>query len=297
MVATVVERVAAAVRPQPNLRGAALLPVLVTGIVYLALFWAPLLNTAGELWNNPDAGHGLLLIPLAGWLAWKRGLAPGRVARPTLGLAILAFAVLMRFAGGLAAELFTMRMSMVLAGMGLIVFHFGLRQLLHWWLPLSLVVLSMPLPVVVTGTLALPLQFKASQMGAALLEWRQVPVLLEGNVIRIPGQVLFVTEACSGLRSLTALLALGVLISGIWLRYPATRALLILAALPVAMMLNGVRVFLTGFLVYFVDPKLGQGFMHMTEGWIIFVAAFLILGGIAWALLQAEKMVLRWRNP
>ena len=43
-------------------------------------------------------------------------------------------------------------------------------------------------------------------MGAALLEMRNVPVLLTGNVIRLPGQELFVTEACSGLRSLTALI-------------------------------------------------------------------------------------------
>lgn len=296
MVAAALERFAAVVRPQTTTRGVALLPVVATGLAYLVLFWAPLANTMGELLNNPDAGHGLLLIPLAGWLAWQRGLAPERLARPALGLAIIAFAVLMRYVGGLAAELFTMRMAMVTAGVGIIVFYFGLRQLLHWWLPLSLIVLSMPLPVVVTGTLALPLQFKASQMGAALLEWRQVPVLLEGNVINIPGQVLFVTEACSGLRSLTALLALGVLISGLWLRHPATRVLLILAALPVAMLLNGIRVFLTGFLVYFVDPALGQGFMHMTEGWIIFVAAFLILGGISWLLLQAENLMLRRRQ-
>jgi exosortase len=206
-----------------------------------------------------------------------------------LGLVILAAAVLLRYLSGLAAELFTMRFSMLLAALALIVFYAGVRQVLHWWLPVILVLLSIPLPAVVVGSLALPLQFRASQMGAALLALRDVPVLLSGNVIHLPGQSLFVTEACSGLRSLTALLALGVLVGGLWLKYPASRLLLLALSLPVAVGLNGVRVFLTGYLVYYVSPKAGEGFMHLTEGWIIFVIAFSVLGAIAWVLLQAER--------
>ena len=52
--------------------------------------------------------------------------------------------------------------------------------------------------------------------------------------------------------------------------------------------LNGVRVFLTGFLVYFVSPKLGEGFMHLTEGWLLFLVSFAILGGVAWILSALE---------
>jgi exosortase len=122
-----------------------------------------------------------------------------------------------------------------------------------------------------------------------LLEWRQVPVLLAGNVIQIPGHSLFVTEACSGLRSLSALLALGVLQGGLWLRMPAARVLLMLITLPVAMAVNGVRVFLTGFLVYFVGPEFGEGFMHYTEGWLLFLLSFGVLGGATWALTWVES--------
>jgi len=52
-----------------------------------------------------------------------------------------------------------------------------------------------------------------------------------------------------------------------------------------------VRVFLTGFLVYFVDPKLGEGFMHVTEGWLLFVVAFAMLGAIAWLASSIERRV------
>jgi exosortase len=125
-------------------------------------------------------------------------------------------------------------------------------------------------------------------MGAALLAWRDVPVKLSGNVILLPGRKLFLTEACSGLRSLAALVSLGVLVGGLWLRTPAARLIILALTIPVAIVVNAIRVFLTGFLVYFVDPKLGEGFLHLTEGWFLFVAAFAILGSVAWAASRAE---------
>jgi len=277
--------------------GSAPAPALVAGLAFLLLFWEPLRTLARDWWTDPDAGHGLLLGPLAIWLAWRRGLAggiPGEAGgHRVTGLVLLAGAVVLRYLSGLAAELFTMRLSMMGAGFGLVVFLWGWRQLRAWWLPALLLVLSIPIPDVVLNSLAFPLQLKASQGGAALLEWRQVPVRVAGNVILMPGQTLFVTEACSGLRSLTALIALGTLVGGLWLRRPWTRILLVLGTLPVAMALNSVRIFLTGFLVYYVSPGLGEGFMHYSEGWAIFTVAFGVLGGLAWVLSRAEG---QWRR-
>jgi exosortase len=190
-----------------------------------------------------------------------------------------------------------MRGSMLMAAAGIVAWYFGFRQLLRWWLPFTLLALSIPLPELVLSRLALPLQFVASNIGAKLLAWREIPVLLTGNVIRIPGHELFVAEACSGLRSLTALFSLGVLLGAITLRHPVTRVLLLGSAIPVAIMLNGVRVFLTGFLVFFVDPKLGEGFMHLTEGWLIFLVAFMILGAFAWLFGTAERRILDGPRP
>jgi exosortase len=197
----------------------------------------------------------------------------------------------MRYAGGLATEQFTMRLSVLVACAGIVVFVLGARQLLHWWLPSLLLLLAIPLPEVVLGSLALPLQFRASEMGAAMLRWRHVPVELTGNVIHLPGHTLFVTEACSGLRSLSALLALGFLIGGLWLKTGLGRALLVLAAIPIGVFLNAVRIFLTGFAVYYIDEALGEGLMHYTEGWVMFLAAFLVLAGVAWTVTRLERVV------
>ena len=260
-----------------------------TVVAFVLLFAQPFANTATTWWNDPEAGHGLLLVPLAIVLAWRRGIDPVAKPNPALGLTTLGAAVGVRYVAALAADPFLSRSAMFLALAALVIFAWGMRQVLAWWLPASLVALSVPLPDVILGSLALPLQLKASSLGATLLSWRGLPVHLDGNVIRMPGHDLFVTEACSGLRSLTALLSIGVLLGGIMLRHPVARIAIIALAIPVAVVVNGVRVFVTGFLVAFVDPSLADGFTHITEGWLLFLVAFAILAAITYGVMWAER--------
>lgn len=277
-------------RRQDRVTAAAL---VATAASFVLLFAGPMANTARAWWVDPDSGHGLLLAPFALWLAWKRGLVSAPRSQPVVGLSAILIALTLRYVAALAAEAFVGRAAMCLALVGLVVWAWGFRQLLHWWLPVTLLALSMPLPEIVTGALALPLQFQASKLGAALLSTRGIPVHLDGNVIRLPGHDLFVTEACSGLRSLTALLSLGVLLGGLLLKHPLSRVAIVALSIPVAVLVNGVRVFGTGFLVAFVDPGLAEGFSHVTEGWLLFLVAFAILAGITWLILQAENRWLR----
>ena len=254
------------------------LPGVVTATLFVALYFQTAIDLAVDWWTLPEAGHGLLLAPVAIWFAWKSGIRPGAKPNIVLGSALLLLAIAVRCAAGLAADIFSTRVSMMMVIAGLTVYRYGFRQLLHWWLPFVLGGLSIPLPELITQAIALPLQFRASRMGASLLEMRDVPVLLSGNIIRIPGHELFVTEACSGLRSLTALLSVGVLMGAVVLTTLVARVSLLLIAIPIAIAINGVRVFLTGFLVFFVSPSLGEGFMHLTEGWLLFLVS---LGSLA----------------
>jgi exosortase len=275
------------------------LPLAITAVLFTALYAKPayLLVRDWTNFDNPDSGTGLLLAPLAFWFAFQTGLL--RDARkPALALAItfLLASIGLRYVSDLAAELFTMRVSMLLGAAGVILWFFGLRQLLAWWLPFVLLGLAIPLPELVIAKLTAPLQLVASRIGASLIEWRHIPVLLNGNVIRIPGHDLFVAEACSGLRSLTALVNLGVLLGAMLLAKPWSRVTLLLLAVPLAILINGFRIFLTAFLVYFVSAEAGSGFMHTTEGWLMFVIAFASLGAVAAVLLFLEGKLSRQRS-
>ena len=282
---------AGAVRSRDRIR--LVLPVAaITTIAFAALFGGAFISLLRDWWSNPEAGHGLLLGPLSLWLFW-RARASERAPRMAIGMALLLGAIALRVVGGMAAEQYTIRFGFVAALAGLTVCFLGLRQLRAWWLPFALLVLSIPLPELILSWLALPLQFKASELGASLLEARHVPVALTGNVIRIPGHELFVTEACSGLRSLTALLSLAVLLGGVTFQYAASRWLLIAVAIPIAIAVNGARIFVTGFTVHFIGAEAGTGLFHATEGWAMFVIAFAAL----WALTAVgRKVEIAWRG-
>ncbi len=265
------------------------LPVLAALAGVAVLFGPTFAGLAGEWWNNPDAGHGLLLVPLAAWLCWRTGLVSHRQPARVAGLLLITFAVLLRIGGGIAAELFTQRVALLLSLAALTLFFVGWRQLLAWWLPIGLFALAIPLPAVILNQLALPLQLLASKMGAALLEMRNIPVRLAGNVILLPGHQLFVTEACSGLRSLTSLLSIGLLLGGVWLSSPWLRGMVMIAAVLVAVGMNALRVFLTGFLVFFISPAAGDGFLHLSQGWLMFLISLCILAGVTWLLGRVER--------
>jgi exosortase len=276
------------------------LPLGVALLLFAVLYAKPayLLVRDWTNFDNPDSGTGLLLAPLAFWFAFKTGISEVRKPAVVLGVAFLLTAIGLRYVSDLAAELFTMRVSMLIGGAGVILWFFGVRQLLAWWLPFVLLGLAIPLPELVIAKLTAPLQLVASKIGAGLIAWRNIPVLLNGNVIRIPGHDLFVAEACSGLRSLTALVNLGVLLGAMLLAKPWSRVTLLVLAVPMAILINGFRIFLTAFLVFFISPAAGQGFMHTTEGWLMFVIAFASLGAVASLLLFIEgKLARRGQAP
>jgi hypothetical protein len=102
-----------------------LIPVVVTGIAFAVLFAQPFLLLLDDWWNNPEAGHGLLLAPVALWLAWRSRSGVAIEPNRGFGTVILIGAVLLRYLSGLGAELFTMRSSMVFALIGLVVYFAG----------------------------------------------------------------------------------------------------------------------------------------------------------------------------
>ena len=275
------------------------LPLGAALLLFAALYAKPayLLVRDWTNFDNPDSGTGLLLAPLAFWFAFQTGLKDVRKPAIAVGVLLLVAAIGIRFVSDLAAELFTMRVSMLMGAAGIILWFFGVRQLLALWLPFVLLGLAIPLPELVIAKLTAPLQLVASRIGASLIEARNIPVLLNGNVIRIPGHDLFVAEACSGLRSLTALVNLGVLLGAMLLARPWSRVTLLILAVPMAILINGFRIFLTAFLVYFVSPEAGSGFMHTTEGWLMFVIAFASLGAVASLLLFIEGKMARRHAP
>lgn len=259
------------------------------GLVLVALaavIYSPILYHMGLHWYHvADYSHGFLIPPLAAYFAWQQRdeLLRARVEGSWLGIAPLALGSLTLAIGRLGVELMNMRVSFVLTLIGIVLLVFGRQVFRVLAFPLGFLFLMVPLPQSLVNVVAFPLQLIAAEWAVRVLYVFDVPVFLEGNIIHLPQTKLFVAEACSGLRSLMALMTLGVVIAYFARRW-GPRILIVASAIPIAIVVNANRVALTGFLTYIYGPEAATGFFHMTEGLIMFVPAFLLLVAEAWLL-------------
>jgi exosortase len=153
-----------------------------------------------------------------------------------------------------------------------------------------------PLPQSVVNVIAFPLQLVAADLAVDALYFLEIPALREGNIIHLSDTQLFVAEACSGLRSLMALLTLGVIFAYFFRKSFWERAIIVLSTIPIAILVNAFRVGLTGVLTHHLGSEAASGWIHQTEGLFTFGLAFFLLMGEAWILQQIWRLRRRARR-
>ena len=281
-------------------------PILIVAAVVFA--YAGVLAGLSRLWwEDENYSHGLLIPFVIGYIIWAERRRLATIApRPQVfwGAAAVVMALLMLWAGTAGAELFTQRTSLVLLLAGLAVYFSGWRLLRAVGVPLLLLVLAIPIPTIVFNKIAFPLQLFASRCAVWAMRMFDIPVLREGNVIELyplgstTTKKLEVVEACSGIRSLMTLVTLAVVFAYFtrpsddegkggrrFERFRSLRAVLIvLAAVPIAIITNAARVSGTGVLARYYGTEVADGFFHEFSGWVIYVVAFLLLFAFGWLL-------------
>jgi exosortase len=287
-------------------------------VAALCFVYATVLTTLSrDWWVDENYSHGLLIPFIIGYILWaeRDRLRRNRTAPSTFwgGLAILV-ALLALWAGVAGAELYLQRTSLVLMIVGIVVYFWGARLLRLLLVPLGLLLLAIPIPAILFNKVALPLQLFASRCAVWSMRLFDIPVLRQGNVIElmplnsVETKKLEVVEACSGIRSLLTLVTLAVVFS--YFTYPRTpgepgstntdqelpprislvswgfwrSAVIVLSAVPVAILTNAFRVSGTGVLSHYYGTKVADGFFHSFSGWLIYISASLLLFLVAWVL-------------
>lgn len=265
----------------------------------------------GDWWFDENYSHGLLIPFIIGYIIWSQRdkLAQAKF-KPSLllGGAAILFALFALWAGVAGAELYTQRMSLLLLLAGITVYFWGLTLLRLLIVPLGLLFLAIPIPAIIFNKIAFPLQLFASRCAVWSMSMLGIPVLRQGNIIELKPlnsfdtKKLEVVEACSGIRSLMTLLTLAVVFAYFthtpsgdppkrggrfgWLRsYWFWRAVIIVvSAVPVAILTNAFRVSGTGVLAHYYGTAVADGFFHSFSGWAIYIVAFILLFGIGMIL-------------
>lgn len=148
-------------------------------------------------------------------------------------------------------------------------------------LPLVFLALMVPPPRFLTYEILFRLKLFVTQTAVGLMHAAGVTVVAEGNRILVPGQALFVADACSGLTSIVTLLPLSCIIAyflshGVW-----RRALVVLSVVPLALAANIFRVIVTVQLVDSMGIEFAQGILHETFGLATYVIGTLAVIAVA----------------
>jgi exosortase len=256
------------------------------GVVVLVAYWNTITGPTESLvnsWMSPQYSHGFL-VPLFAAVLIAMRREPFQSVAPVerwWGVGIIA--------AGLALRLFATYFHFVMLDMlsiipvlvGVFVVAGGLSVLRWAGPPLAFLIFMIPLPTVGERSLFVPLQSVATRISTFTLQTLGVPdAFNQGNRILIGNGIeLNVEEACSGLRMATIFLAMAVALTMITNRSWWEKAIVILSAIPIALLVNMTRIVVTAilYLVLGQDSELAKHFFHDLAGWFMMPLALLFL--------------------
>ena len=267
----------------PGIAGAAWL--LVAVVATLPLFGFGLAGLA-EAWARPEFSHGPV-IPVLSFYMFLREmkavpplppLPPGTpVADRWPGVAVIALALALAALGNLVRIDHLVFYALILWTGGIVLTCFGWARGRVFWPSVLHLVFMLPLPQFLYWKVNTTLQLVSSEIGVKLVALAGVPVYLEGNVIDLGVTMLQVAEACSGLRYLFPIMSFTYVFAVLY-RGPLWQKLVLLAlAVPVAVVMNAVRIGIIGILVDRFGVAQAEGFLHVFEGWAVFLSCLALL--------------------
>lgn len=248
-------------------------------IAFVFLYWEIIYEMVMDWYIDPNYSHGFLIPFISGYILWQRkDTVKAVLSTPSnFGLLILVAGLSIYLVGDLSGEYFTMRMSMLIVLAGAIIFTFGTGTYLAVLFPFLYLIFMIPLPYIIYDSIAFPLKLLVSNVSVYFLSFLGVFVLREGNIIYLTETTLEVADACSGIRSIISLLALSTAIAYLTQRGWIKRTILIIIAIPIAIVVNAVRVIGTGILADKYGAAVAEGFFHEFAGLLIFGIAIVLL--------------------
>ncbi len=211
----------------------------------VALVYAPIIFGALQQWiSNDNYAHGFFIFPVSIFLLWmRRDQIKMAERKPEAWGLLLLVAGLAGAIGGYPLQIKYVGMwSLIptLAG-GILALHgrqlWKITQFSVWFL-----LFAAQIPNSFLGPLTGHIQFSSTSGAAAIMSTLGFLVMQNGNVLQVPGASLEVATACSGFHKLISLLAFASIYGHLFLNTLAKRSLLIVLAVPIALLVNVLRI-------------------------------------------------------
>ena len=255
---------------------------VLTGTLFLAILFLyfPFLQTlVGDWETNDNYSHGYFIPVIIGYMIFslRKDLARTALCPSNSGLLLIIGGLMMLIVAKIGSEFFLQRCSIIIVTLGTVHFIFGQGFLKKLAIPILYAIFMIPLPAIIWNKIAFPMQLFGSYLTEKLVYFIGIPVYREGNVLHLAETTLEVVAACSGLRSLVIMFAMSTLL--VWMSELSTirKWILFLAAAPVAIISNIIRLTLTAILASRYGSEIAEGFLHDFSGLVTFIVGFLLL--------------------
>jgi exosortase len=259
-------------------------PLILLAVAVAALIWAywtTLGQTALRWSQDPMYSHGYLVPGFALFLLWRRRRSLTEdLMKPSWWGAPLLLAGLFTHCAASARYFYFVWLDEVslvpsLAGVWLMV---GGRRAWRWgWPAIAFLLFMIPLPYRLSVAMTGPLQQSATMCSTFLLQTLALPALADGNVIRLNDNEINIVEACSGLRMLVIFFALSTAVALVIRRPLWQRIVLVASAVPIALLVNVLRITVTGALYEMVSSEAAHAVFHDLAGWLMMPVALVFL--------------------
>jgi exosortase len=268
-------------------------------VVSVAVGWRSLGGTLMLAFSSEAYTHILLILPLSCALIYmgRAALPDASGPSPRTGAALLAVALLL--AGlvrwGASETPPDMRLSLSMIAVvtwwiGSVVLCFGSRAFHAFMFPLCFLYLLVPLPTFALDQATHFLQLQSALAARVLFMIAGVPVTQDGIMLSIPALDIEVARECSSIRSSAMLVITTMVLAHLFLHSNWRKGLLIAAAIPIAAMKNGLRIFVISQLGTRVDPGFFDGDLHRRGGVIFFVISLVVMTVLLWGLRRTENL-------
>ncbi|HUW84179.1 MAG TPA: exosortase/archaeosortase family protein [Phycisphaerae bacterium] len=258
---------------------------LVVALVFLlgCVFWSylPTIRDLCAVWStNEDYSVGALVPVIALYFVWRcRAQCDLSTVRSCWGgIVVIGFAQLARVFGVHFYYSSIERYSLVLTVAGVVFLVGGCSVFRRLTWVLAFLLLAVPFPSRVHEMISLRLQPMASAAAAFVLEGLGLVVQRRGSILQVEDQALVaVTEACNGLRMLTAFMVVAAVVALVIRRPAWQKAVVFASSVPVAILANALRLAATSLYVALVDSSASEGMFHDYVGLAMMPASLLLL--------------------
>jgi exosortase len=239
----------------------------------------------GQWWTNDVYSHGFLIPAIAAFFVWHRRDALARSERlpqPLKGGIVMTGGLLMLALGRAVDVVGLQELSLIPVLAGLVLWYCGPAALRLLAFPIGYLLFMMPVWDLALDRLHYPFQRLSASLGARLIELAGVPVRLDNIYLELPNITLEVAKVCSGISYLVAVAAIGIPLGVYTFPDLRRRVLLLVGAIGIAVLGNGLRVSLIGYLAYHDVSQALHGPGHVFQGLFVAMLGYVALfGGVA----------------